>query len=94
MKLVSIKYSQFDDDPRQWDLDFLTLEPVNLIIGKNATGKTKTLQVINNVAQLLRGDIKPNAILSGNFEAKFEHDGKIYKYQLRLKENAVIDEQF
>jgi len=36
---------------------------VNLIVGQNATGKTKTLNVIRNIADLLAGDDELSEIL-------------------------------
>ena len=49
MRLKSLRYSQFQNDPREWGFDELVLQDVNLIVGKNAVGKSKTLSVINGL---------------------------------------------
>ena len=55
MFLKSIKYTQFGGMPRLWKLEGCTLGNVNLIVGKNATGKSRILNIINGLANLLSG---------------------------------------
>jgi len=52
MFLKSIKYAQFGEIPRLWKLEGCTLDNINLIVGKNATGKSRTLNIINGLANL------------------------------------------
>ncbi len=98
MKLESIKYSELSSESNEWRLDEVTLGTNNLIVGKNATGKSKTLAVINDLAKLLRGDIKPTNFFSGDFdfEAKFidEVENKKYEYLLTIKQNSISKEIF
>jgi len=93
MKLESVKYSQFKNKPNEWDLDPLILGHINLIVGKNATGKTKALNMINNLAGLLRGEIKP-AFTSAHFDAHFENKLKKSRYIVSIEEGKVIEEKF
>jgi energy-coupling factor transporter ATP-binding protein EcfA2 len=94
MQLVSIKYSEFNNHVKEWDLEDFIVNPINLIVGKNASGKTRTLNIINNLAKLIRGDLKPTYYASANFDAHFNHDSKNYRYVLRIENGAVVSESF
>ncbi len=59
MYLKSVKYSEYEDDTRAWFLEGLSLGAKNLIVGKNASGKTRTLNVISALANLLVGLSSP-----------------------------------
>ena len=74
MKLKSIQYSQYDGQPREWRLEDCTLGDINLIVGKNATGKTKALNIISDLANSLSGDSKQK-LDTGDWDAAFERIG-------------------
>lgn len=74
MRLNAINYSQFEHTPREWVLSGLTLGPVTLLVGKNATGKTRALNIIQELAKLLSGKQKL-AFTSGTYDTTFEHQG-------------------
>lgn len=94
MKLVSIKYSEYERDEKEWNLDELTLGQITLIVGKNASGKTRTLNILNNLARLIRGEAKPITYSSANFNACFEQDGVSYQYELVIAKGNVLKEEF
>jgi recombinational DNA repair ATPase RecF len=56
MILNSIKYSEFPSTGRAWYLDDFMLGSVNLLVGKNASGKTRTISLINALANLVCGE--------------------------------------
>jgi energy-coupling factor transporter ATP-binding protein EcfA2 len=93
MRLESIKYSEYFGEPKEWVLDELQLDNINLIVGKNASGKTRSLNIINNLARLIRGEIKPNLLSSSNFEASFQDDGEKYSYVLNIQNGIVTEER-
>ena len=39
-----------------WDLDTIYLNRLNLIVGKNAVGKSKTLKALVDVAKFINGE--------------------------------------
>ena len=92
MILQSIEYSQFDDTPRQWKLENCTFGKVNLLVGENATGKSKTLNIIKVLANLIAGDIKLT-FMNGNYTVSFENDKKPEKYHLKYVDSLVVEEQ-
>jgi energy-coupling factor transporter ATP-binding protein EcfA2 len=92
MKLKSIEYSQFAGDPEEWKLEKCIFTDINLIVGKNATGKTRLLNIIKGLANLLARQRKLS-YLSGNFTVNFNQEGKEIVYTLRYKERKVIEEK-
>lgn len=93
MQLQSIKYSEFENEPKEWNLDRFDINNINLIVGKNASGKTRSLNIINNLAKLIRGELKPT-YSSANFDASFDHDGANYRYVLIVSNGQVKTEKF
>lgn len=92
MKLKSIIFSQFQDAPRKWQLNELPLGDMNLLVGKNATGKSKILNIIRSLSNLLSRH-KKLQYLSGNYEVLFEKNGKVIKYILRYEDSEVLNEE-
>jgi energy-coupling factor transporter ATP-binding protein EcfA2 len=93
MNLVTLNYEQHEGEPKQWRLSGLCLGNVNLLVGKNATGKTRTLNVINGLAKLLSGTTKLRFI-TGNYEVVFDNDGQRLEYKLHYEQRKVISESF
>jgi hypothetical protein len=92
MKLKSIQYKEYDGQDNEWWLEDCLLSDVNLMVGKNATGKTRTLNILFALSNFLAGDLKPD-FDSSSFDAIFEDHGKEVKYILRCENQTVIQEQ-
>ncbi len=101
MKLVSLDYCQHVGTLAEWSLKGFTLSDLNLIVGKNATGKTKTLNVILGLARLLSGELRAGvrspinsrrAIGHGTFDARFEHEDGDLRYTLQIVDGKVLGE--
>ena len=92
MMLTKINYSQFTGSPNQWVLSDLRLGQSNLIVGKNASGKSGALNIIKGLGLLLSGKQKPE-FLSGNYEAFFEHEDKRMRYCLEYTDRKVVREE-
>ena len=92
MQLKSLEYSQYLGETREWKISNTTFGDVNLIVGKNASGKTRTINVISGLAGLLSGKKKPT-LQSGNYKVLFENKGKEIKFVLRISDNKVIKEE-
>lgn len=75
MKLKKIAYKDLN-----WELTPLQLETVNLLVGKNSTGKTRTLQTIDLLVKLLSQ--KRDLNWGGEWDILFEnHKGEEIRYQ-------------
>ncbi len=90
MQLKSFQYSEHKGNPQEWQLECLTLGSKNLIVGKNASGKSRTLNVIFALARYLSG--VASAGLSSNYDCLFVHNGKDYRYQLKIENEQVESE--
>jgi energy-coupling factor transporter ATP-binding protein EcfA2 len=93
MLLVQINYREFEGRNQEWVLDGLTLGRRNLLVGKNATGKSRTLNVIGGLARLLAGNMRPT-LLSASYSAHFEDGPKHLSYAFRAEDEKVITETF
>jgi energy-coupling factor transporter ATP-binding protein EcfA2 len=91
MILESIYYSQYDGTPQEWKLEECTLGMINLIVGENASGKSKLLNVIGNLGNILSGS--RGAFLSANYKAKFDKDRDKVEYILKCEGNTITDER-
>jgi len=92
IQLKSVKYAEFEGTPQEWRLDGLSLAESNLIVGKNASGKSRALNIIHALARNLAG--VGGASLSSNYDVEFIHDGKAINYQLKCEEEHVVFEEF
>ncbi len=92
MKLKSIDYIQHEGELKEWGVQDLTLGHVNLLVGKNATGKTRTLSIINALADLLCGETKLK-FLSGNYRVTFDDSGETLEYVLEYRDRKVVREE-
>ena len=91
MRIVSVNYIQWEQTPREWKVEGLQLGPTNLLVGTNATGKSKVVRILAGLAILLSGERKI-ALLSGSYDVTFDHEGKIFRYELGIKDSKIIRE--
>ena len=82
MKLLRLDYSQWIGQPQMWEVEDLEFQDINLIVGINATGKTRLLNVINNFARIISGNKDTG---TGNFLFEFSDNDDVN--YLRTKYN-------
>ena len=92
MQIKSIEYIEFESTPQQWTIQGLSLGDRNLIVGKNASGKSRALNIISALAGYLAGLRRP--IMSGNYNVAFSHDRKTHRYHLRHEDDQIVEEKF
>jgi predicted ATPase len=90
VQLRSLKYAESVGTPEEWVLDGLLLGPKTLLVGRNASGKSRTLSVIANLARALNGQQGPTS--SGSFDCVFDDNGIEYRYKLSYKDQKVESE--
>lgn len=91
MLLAAIEYAEHENKDHQWRLSDLRLGTINLIVGKNASGKTRCLGIIKSLAALLAGERKAN-FNTGHYRATFKDDQRTITYELCVEQNAVTQE--
>lgn len=99
MILKALKYSRYIGEPREWQIvgrddDFAYFGNMNLLVGKNASGKSRSLNVIREIANLLSGKNNLTHILSPSeqYEILFTNNNDTYRYILHFKDRIVIEE--
>lgn len=96
MYLKSIEYSEHMGAPQAWAVKKLEFGNINLIVGKNSSGKSRVLNVINALAQALSG--KSPAFGTGTWTAEFDrlkglqHEQQIYS--VSYADGGVAHERF
>ena len=102
MILKSLRYRRNGGTPWEWtikgsptDDSALQMGVINLIIGQNATGKSNTLQALRDLADLVSGEKKINALLYKTFsyDVLFDNDGTPLRYILEVQKGKVVDEK-
>ncbi|NET71851.1 MAG: ATP-binding protein [Sphaerospermopsis sp. SIO1G2] len=97
MRLDFVEYCENKDKLSEWRLEGCQLGNVNLIVGKNASGKSRILRVINFLANLLCGDeiLRPEH-RSRKWKLIFDSDKGDQKkvYILKIDNGLVFQEKF
>ena len=91
MRLKSLEYSEQMGKPEQWSLQGLSLGEINLLVGKNASGKSRILNVIHNLARAIS---RQHNLTSGNFLLIFDNHGTPLQYELKILEAKIVQEVF
>ena len=92
MSLESIKYSEYENDSRYWAIERCDLTKINLIVGRNATGKSRLVQVIKGLCDLLSGK-KTSLYDSGHFEAEINLSEKKFRLDIKIDHGVVSHER-
>lgn len=93
MRLESMTYMEFEGEPKHWSLEGLTFSQVNLIVGPNAVGKSRTINIIKNMAWLISGKHK-ELFANGHFIAGFRDGDSSREYELDIKARHVQREVY
>jgi AAA15 family ATPase/GTPase len=96
MKLDIFDYVSNKDLPGEWRVEECRLSPINLIVGKNASGKSKIVRTIYTLSQLLSNSrsLLPQA-KSSEWHLLFDIDRSEEKteYILKIEKGLVIKEK-
>ena len=91
MSLKSLSYSEYVGDPRHWTLEQSDFAQINLVVGRNATGKTRLINVIGGLCKILSGQ-HTSAYDSGSYQAEFELNAKQFVLDLEFSRGEVLSE--
>lgn len=92
MRLKSIAYIEnpYNKERNPWELELLPLSEYNLIVGRNATGKTRIINLIHNLARLVQ---YPQVTFNGKWTTCFINElNQELKFILELQEGKVTKE--
>ena len=91
MRLTRISYKEFEKSSRYWEFKDFTVSDINLIVGPNASGKTRILNVINGLALIIL-DKKQNLVY-GAYDVDFTNKSNKFNYQVGLSNGNIIYEK-
>lgn len=91
MLLKSFKYST-DKKNDKWSIDPIHFGHFNLIVGQNATGKTKLLNTLSNFNELAIENEELQLV--GNYQLIFKDEelSEIYDYEVRIENQIILKE--
>ncbi len=91
MLIKSLEYYEHESTPQEWSINDFTLGNKNLIVGKNASGKSRSISIIWSLARNIAG--LDGVKLSGNYNAVFIENSNEYNYSLHCKNGEVVSEK-
>jgi hypothetical protein len=93
MLLKSVKYSEYLGTGDEWILDTFHIKNINLIVGINGTGKTRSLNVIANLALILKGK---KTVRECDYFVEFfdDNSSKNISYRLKIHSGIIEEETF
>lgn len=112
MILNAFKYRCYKDTSREWSIEgkpsenktdddrLVKLGSINLIVGRNASGKTKTIKAIRQIADLLCGEAKLSDPIhdtgfipdTAEYTLLFKDGDSKIEYFVEFKEKKIIQE--
>lgn len=93
MIITKIDFCEHKKKGNYWELKDVNLDMFNLIIGLNATGKTRMVNVIANFAGTLAGKI--SHLKDGKWKLEFQDRSNhiFYNYNLEIEDKIIILEE-
>lgn len=99
MILEAIKYIRLRGKSKEWaiegqDGDLVHFGNINLIVGKNAAGKSRTLAIIRDIASLLTGSHKlaETVYSSAEYQLVFKEKTTVYEYSFSYENKEITNE--
>lgn len=91
MKIKSLQYEEYVGDLQEWRLARIDFSEINLVVGKNSTGKSRLMSVISGLGRLIDGQQK--VIYDDcHYVVCFEGKGGSFKYCLDIARGVVTGE--
>jgi len=88
--ISKLDFSQNIGKQDEWHLKDLNLGKLNLLVGRNAVGKTRTLNVISSFTKMISGKVPK--LTDGNFKVSFQGGTAPRKYILEIQQGKVVKE--
>ncbi|MES2368811.1 MAG: ATP-binding protein [Pseudomonadota bacterium] len=91
MSLISLSYEEYENDSRHWKLEQCDFTRINLVVGRNSTGKTRLMRVISGLCKVLSAQ-QTNPFDSGTYKAGIVLSGKNYLLEFSFANGQVMRE--
>lgn len=90
MRLTNLHFEQRIGQPEQWTLGPTEVGNAMLLVGQNASGKSRTLSIIWNFANIIQGK---RSAAPGSWVLRFEDGDDILDYRLECAFNIILSER-
>lgn len=85
MRLTQLEYKEWIGEPREWFTDPTSFGDINLLVGKNTSGKTRMLNIMSGIARLFAGK-QQTLFASGDYTICLEsREGFTYTYEASMR---------
>lgn len=99
MILESLKYIREEGRPNEWAIegkngDLIEFDNINLFVGKNAVGKSRSLTVLCDIANILslKKTIPSLKFPDSKYHIILKEDNITYEYSLSIERHLITDE--
>ncbi len=99
MILESLKYIREEGKPNEWGIegkngDLIRFDNINLFVGKNAVGKSRTLTALCQIANLLslKKSVSDLKFSETKYHLILKEDNITYEYIISIENNLITDE--
>ena len=86
MKLLTYK---FEEQTPKWSVSRFELDSINLLAGLSGVGKTRILNTIFNLSQMIQKKY-PHGLGLGKWNIDFEIDDEKYHYVLHIEKDEKL----
>ena len=91
MQLQSISYEEYAGQPRRWALEKSTFGAINLVVGRNSSGKSRFINLISGLAGLLQEQV-PHPFISGDYELNLLDKGTTCILKIGMQDKRITHE--
>jgi energy-coupling factor transporter ATP-binding protein EcfA2 len=92
MKLKSFSHTRLEPQAVQWGISNLVFSDLNLIVGRNAVGKSRTIGSLANLIKMILQQQQPDAIDS-SWQIELSDDKTSLSYHVRVSQNRILEER-
>lgn len=85
--------TEFSYNREHWNLNRIILQDLNLLVGANAVGKSKTINAINTVSSIISGRVPLNLRSTFNTTLKLVDGSDSFTYELSILNASVLSEK-
>ena len=91
MYLRKLTFKENEGKKIEWLIDDVHLGKINLIVGQNSSGKTRTLNAVSEMVDLLKGGVNIPK-LHGKYKASFIKDDEEVLLEFEYDNSAILTE--
>jgi ABC-type multidrug transport system ATPase subunit len=92
MYLKNFSFRENEGQNIEWIIDDVSLGQINLMVGKNSSGKTRTLNALSDLVSMLMGK-GTSATGPVSYDLVYENSGDLMKYKLAYDPETIHLEQ-